>query len=61
LSVPKLQEPTDILGVLSGGVDSRNPLGEKTVTVLVETGGGEMELRMTPDVATAIYAAVCEE
>jgi hypothetical protein len=59
--MPKLQEPTDVLGVIGGGVDSKNPLGEKTVTVLVQTGGGEMALRMTPDVAADIYKAVCEE
>jgi hypothetical protein len=51
----------DIIGVVGGGVNSRNPQGEKTVTVLVETGGGEMALRMTPDVASALYGAVCEE
>lgn len=59
--MPKLQEPMDIIGVVGGGVNSRNPQGEKTVTVLVETGGGEMALRMTPDVASALYGAVCEE
>jgi hypothetical protein len=59
--MPRLEEPTDVLGVVGEGVDSRNPKGEKTVTVLVQTGGGTMTLRMTPDVAADIYKAVCEE
>jgi hypothetical protein len=59
--MPKLQVPTDILGVVGDGFDSRNPLGQKTVTVLVQTGGGERSLRMTPDVAADLYKAICEE
>ncbi|MDX3260787.1 hypothetical protein PV336_16320 [Streptomyces sp. MI02-2A] len=59
--MPKIQVPTDILGVIGAGVDSENPLGQKTITLLVQTGGGEMVLRLTPDVAADIYKAVCEE
>jgi hypothetical protein len=60
--MPKLQTPLDITGVIGGGVESQNPQGDKTVTLLVQvSGGAEMPLRMTPEVAADIYRAVCAE
>jgi hypothetical protein len=60
--MPRIQVPTVITKVVGEApVVQRNP-GDKGVTVLVEVmGGGTMVLKMTPDVASDLYAVVCEE
>lgn len=56
--MPKLPLPIEIIGVVSV---SPEPVEKDAVTLLVQAAGGLLVLKMTPDVATAIYKAVCEE
>lgn len=54
--------PLEILRVNGDGVHTHNPHGHKTIAVQVEVAGqGDRTLMMTADVASALYAATCEE
>jgi hypothetical protein len=58
--MPKLPIPLEITGFVAVDPDDRLP-GDSGITVLVETVGGPMNLKMTPEVAEAIYHGVYGE
>lgn len=59
--MPKIFSPTEITKIVS--VDPSSKPGDKGVTVMVEVFGGPevMVLKMTPEVASDLHTAVCEE
>lgn len=56
------EQTVEILRINGDGEHTRNEHGHKTVAVPVEVSGlGDVTLLLTPDVASALYTAVCEE
>ncbi|MFF1701234.1 hypothetical protein [Streptomyces sp. NPDC058252] len=58
--MPRIYVPTEIIKVIAVDPGDRKP-GEEGVTLLVETVGGPLPLKMTKEVAEAMYHAVYEE
>lgn len=55
-------EEIEILAVFDTGRNIRNSLGRKAVSVPVEASGrGTVQLSITPEAASDLYRAVCEE
>jgi hypothetical protein len=58
--MPKIPRPLEIIRFIAVAPSER-PTGEEGVTVLVEAVGGEWALKLTPEVAEAIYHGVYGE